>query len=69
MYKEQFANKIKKAREDAGYTQTQVSQITGISQTIISNLENGNREPSLENLCILIDFYEVPAYYILGTKK
>lgn len=69
MYKESFGIKLKKAREDAGYTQMQVSHITGISQAIISNLENGNREPSIENLCTLIDFYEVPAYYILGTKK
>lgn len=69
MYKENFAWKIKKAREDAGYTQQQVAELTGISRVIIARLETGAREPSLENLGTLIDFYEVKADWILGTGK
>lgn len=67
MYKETFHEKIKKARINAGYTQNQVSAATGISQPIIANIECGKREPSIENLGILIDFYEVSADWILGT--
>lgn len=67
MYRETLPQKIKKARLEAGYTQQQVAKITGISQAIISNIENGNREPSIENLGILIDFYEVSADWVLGT--
>lgn len=67
MYREVLPQKLKKARLEAGYTQKQVAEITGISQAIISNIENGNREPSIENLGILIDFYEVSADWILGT--
>lgn len=69
MYSEHFPEKIKKARLDAGYTQLQVAKITGISQAILSNMENGNREPSLENLGILADFYEVSTDWLLGTGK
>lgn len=69
MYVKIYHDKLKIAREEAGYTQTQVASITGISQPILSRIEKGEREPSIENLCTLIDFYEVPAYYILGTKK
>lgn len=68
MYKESFIDRIKKARIDAGYTQNQVSEITGISQPILSKLETGDREPSLENLGILADFYEVSIDWLLGTK-
>lgn len=68
MYKESFVDRIKKARLDAGYTQNQVAEITGVSQQILSNLENGKREPSLENLGILADFYEVSVDWLLGTK-
>jgi len=68
MYKEILPQKLKKARTDAGYTQKQVEEITGISQAILSNMENGNREPSIENLGTLIDFYEVSADWILGTN-
>lgn len=69
MYKESFHARIKKARLDAGYTQTQVANETGISQSIIAYLETGKREPSLENLGILADFYNVSTDYLLGTKN
>lgn len=36
-----------KARKEAGLTQTQLSEKTGISQADISRLENGSRNPSL----------------------
>lgn len=68
MYKESFTQKIKKARLDAGYTQNQVSEATGISQSIIAYMETGKREPSIENLGILADFYEVSVDWLLGTK-
>lgn len=69
MYKENFHNKIKKARNEAGYTQQQVADLTGISRVTITRLESGTREPSLEDLGTLIDFYEVNADWILGTGK
>lgn len=71
MYRENFPERIKKARLEAGYTQMQVSEATGISQSIIAYIETGKREPSIENLAILIDFYEVSADWILvtGIKK
>ncbi len=36
-----------KARKEAGLTQIQLSEKTGISQADISRLENGSRNPSL----------------------
>lgn len=69
MYAEHFREKIKTARLDAGYTQKQVSDATGISRTTICRLETGVREPDLESMGKLIDFYEVSADWILGTGK
>jgi len=69
MYAEHFANKIKAARLNAGYTQQQVADATGIARNVICRLETGTRQPDLENLGILIDFYEVSADWILGTGK
>ena len=68
IYKESFASKLKKARIDTGFTQTEVAKETGISQSIIAYLESGKREPSIETLGILIDFYGVDANWILSTK-
>ncbi len=69
MYAEHFKEKIKTARKQAGYTQKEVENITGIARNTISRLENGTREPSLENLGILADFYEVSTDWLLGTGK
>ena len=35
MYKEGFATRLKKAREDAGYTQSQVEEYTGIKRSVL----------------------------------
>ena len=66
MYKESFAERLKKARADTGFTQAEVAKATGISQPIIAYLETGKREPSLENLGILADFYGVSTDWLLS---
>lgn len=38
------------ARHDAGLTQKELSQLTGIAQGDISKLENGNANPSIRTL-------------------
>ena len=67
MYKEIFIQKIKAARTNAGYTQQETADATGIPRSTISRIESGLREPDIENLGKLIDFYEVSADWILGT--
>ena len=69
MYTEHFRLKIKTARLEAGYTQQEVADETGIPRSTISRIESGTRQPELENLCKLIDFYEVSADWVLGTGK
>lgn len=69
MYAEHFKEKIKTARKEARYTQQQVSDATGISRTTICRLEIVERQPDLESMGKLIDFYEVSADWILGTGK
>ena len=68
MYIETIPQKLRKARLDAGYTQNQTSEITGIPQNNICRYEKGERQPDLETLCKLIDFYQVSADWILGTN-
>lgn len=69
MYESIYYKRLKETREKQGYTQEEVALETGIPQTTISRIEKGRRQPSIENLCILIDFYEVSANWILGTGK
>lgn len=68
MYKEIFAQRIKKARNDTGFTQKEIERETGIRQSDITKYENGKLEPNIEKLGILADFYEVSIDWLLGTK-
>ena len=67
VYKENFPIRIKKARKDAGYTQLQVAESTGIPKSSISKYETGNLEPDLEKLAQLAKFYNVSINWLLGV--
>lgn len=67
MYKEIFASRVKKARNDIGFTQREVEKETGISQSKLAKLETGKLEPDLETLGILCEFYNISADWLLGT--
>ena len=44
-------NKLRLFREQAGYTQLEMSKLMGISESYYCQLENGVRRMSLENAC------------------
>ena len=68
MYKETFGSKLKQARMEAGYTQKQIEDILGIKKNSLSRYENNQREPDIETLGKLSDFYEVSTDWLIGTK-
>lgn len=67
MYKEVFPARIKQARLEAGYSQVQTAEITGISRSSISKYENGTQEPNLEQLATLAQFYNKSINWLLGV--
>lgn len=68
MYSESFPSKLKKARENTGFTQREVSKETGITQSVLARYETGKLEPCIEVLGILADFYGVSADWLIGTR-
>lgn len=67
MYKEVFKLRIKGIREELGISQVTVSTETGIHQSYLSKYENGSLEPSLEQLGILANYYQVSIDWLLGN--
>lgn len=67
MYRETFPQRLKLARKQTGFTQTEVGKELNIPQSTLANYESGRTEPDIETLAKLIDFYEVNANWILGT--
>ena len=68
MYQESFTSKLKKAREKTGFTQREIAKETGIPQSTLANYETGRTQPDIENLGILIDFYNIDANWLLSTS-
>lgn len=68
MYKETFAQKLKKAREKTGFTQEETAAETKIPRSTLANYESGRNEPDIENIGILADFYNVSVDWLIGTR-
>ena len=67
MYREVFQIRIKAIREELGLSQNKVSADTGIHQSYLSKYENGQLEPSIEQLGMLANYYEVSIDWLLGN--
>jgi transcriptional regulator with XRE-family HTH domain len=59
--------RLRRVREQRGVTLTEVAQVTGISKSTLSRLENGQRRPSLELLLPLAQTYWVPIDDLVGA--
>lgn len=68
MYSEMFPIKLKKARNDTGFTQNEVAKELKIDRSQIASYETGRTQPDIETLGKLADFYGVSVDWLIGTK-
>jgi len=68
MYIEGFASKLKHVRKEWGFTQRYIEEELKIKQPTLACYESGKRQPDLETLGRLADFYGVSIDWLLGTK-
>lgn len=61
-----FNDRLKLLRTESGLTQQQLSDRTGINRSLIAHYEKGIREPNLETLEIVADYFNVDTDYLLG---
>jgi transcriptional regulator with XRE-family HTH domain len=66
MYKEGFASRLKKARENTGFTQRDIENELKIKQSTLASYEIGRTEPDIETLGKLADFYGVSTDWLYG---
>ena len=60
-----FGRRLRELREDRGWSQDYLAQMSGIGRTHISQLENGRREAGLRILETLAGVFEVAAAELL----
>lgn len=63
-----FSEKITKLRQERGENQREASSGLGISQTLLSMYESGQREPRLDFFKKICDYYDVSADFLLGRE-
>ena len=63
-----IGQKMKFLRENRLYTQTQVSDQLHVGRSSYANYENGKREPSVNFLVTLADFYQVTVDYLVRSS-
>ena len=65
---ETLGKKLKELRTERKLTQKEVSFSIGLTKNAIANYEADIREPSLDVLKKLCDFFEVSADYLIGRS-
>jgi len=61
-----FNQRLSRLRKGKKISQRQVAADLHISQALLSHYENGIREPGLDFVCRVCEYYGVSADYILG---
>jgi Predicted transcriptional regulators len=64
-----FQERLKKLRKERNLSQDEVGQPLNISGRTVGNYESGEREPSLDTLIKIADFYGVSLDYLLGRSN
>lgn len=62
------AQRLKSAREAAGFTQAQVAVQSGLGESSVSEFENGRREPSLAQLSALAAIYKKTLTWLIDDS-
>lgn len=62
-------DKIRELRKERGMTQKEVAERLGIGGSTMTMYETGRREPNMETLIKIADFFDVSTDYLLGKTK
>lgn len=60
---------IKKLMKAHNHSVAQLSKLSGLSQTTITNYRSGYNAPTLHNLCVLADIYNILISDIVVYRK
>ncbi len=60
---------LKTIRKKKGFNQLKVAMDLSISREALSYYENGKRNPDIEMLCKLSDYYNVSIDYLIRGKE
>jgi len=66
---EGFPERLQKMRERRRISRGVMSELCGLSKSVISKYERGERQPKMETLILLADFFECSIDYLVGRSN
>ena len=67
--KSNLHNVLKELRDEKKQTQTELAEILHVSQKTYSNYENGKRQPNIETLIDMANYFRVSIDYLVGRYE
>lgn len=67
--RELFSQRLQALRERRRLSRRTLAELCGLSKNMVSLYERGEREPSVEALVSLADFFGVSTDYLLGREN
>ncbi|MCL2862099.1 MAG: helix-turn-helix domain-containing protein [Firmicutes bacterium] len=64
-----FKDRIKELRIEKNYTQLDIAQAVQVSESTYANWEQGRREPNIDGIIRLCNFFGVTAGYLIGLEN
>lgn len=65
---EKFSQRLRALRKEHRITQKELADAVGVSANQVSEMEKGTKITSLPKLCLLCDYFNVSADYLLGRS-
>jgi len=63
-----FGARLAQVRDDAGFTQSSLARVVGLSQSAISQIESGERNPTYDTIRALAEAMNLTPAYLIGGE-
>lgn len=64
-----FSQRLRLLRKAKNLNQSQLGQVVGLTQFAISKIERAERAASIEVICALADYFDIPVDYLIGRSN
>ena len=63
---EKFSSRLRELRMEKGLSQEKLGNLLNMTKMAVSHWEKGHSEPSISQLIVLSDFFDVTVDYLVG---
>lgn len=64
-----FPERLQYLRERRGISRRTLGELCGLSKSVVSCYERGEKQPTLSSLVMLAEFFEISVGELIGEKK